>query len=136
MTDKVIPSFLTLPVELIYRILDNLDIFTILCSIFNVSTRINQIVDSYRQHKTTNTLQSLGNPLDPQTIYYLVNILQHDKTLRTLYLGYNAISDEGTQYLANVLHHNTSLTTLNLWGNGISSIGARHLANALQHNKV
>jgi hypothetical protein len=47
MSEKFVPDFLTLPVELVYRILDNLDEYTVLCSMRNVSTRINAIVNSY-----------------------------------------------------------------------------------------
>jgi hypothetical protein len=51
MTNKVIPSLLTLPVELIYRILDQLDVLNILLSMRNVCTRINTIVDDYHRDK-------------------------------------------------------------------------------------
>ena len=51
MSHKILPSLLTLPVELIYRILDNLDELTLICSMHNVSTRINQIVNSYHRYK-------------------------------------------------------------------------------------
>lgn len=51
MSEIFIPSFLTLPVELVYRILDNLDEFTILCSMRNVCKRINTIVETYYPYK-------------------------------------------------------------------------------------
>ncbi len=51
MSDKFISSLLTLPVNLVYHILDNLDEFTILCSMRNVSRRINAIVDSYHRYQ-------------------------------------------------------------------------------------
>ncbi len=50
MSDKMLPSSLflhTLPVEFIYRILDNLDDFTILTSLRNVFTRLNIVMDTY-----------------------------------------------------------------------------------------
>ncbi|CAF1357999.1 unnamed protein product [Rotaria sordida] len=136
MKDKAIHSFLTLPVELVYRILDKLDTFTILCSMLNVCTRINVIVDDYRQHPIINTLQSLGNQLDPQTIYYLANILRHDKKITKIRLGNSAISDIGTRYLANVLQYNTTLITLDIRYNKIGPAGAQYLANALSYNTV
>lgn len=51
MYDKYIPPLLKLPVELIYRILDNLNDLTILCSMRDVCSRINTIVDSYHQYQ-------------------------------------------------------------------------------------
>lgn len=42
-------SFLTLPVEIIYRILDNVDILTIEISVRNVCTRLKAITDTYRE---------------------------------------------------------------------------------------
>ncbi len=51
MSDNVILSLLTLPVELVYRILDNLDEVTILLSFRNVCTRLNIIVDTYYRYQ-------------------------------------------------------------------------------------
>jgi hypothetical protein len=51
MADPVTPSLLTLPVELVYRILDKLDVFTILCSMRDVCTHINTIIDTYHRYK-------------------------------------------------------------------------------------
>ncbi|CAF1602452.1 unnamed protein product [Rotaria sordida] len=86
------------------------------------------------ERPTTNTLQSLGNQLDPQTIYYLANILQYDKKITKIRLGNSAISDIGTQYLANVLQHNTTLVTFDIRYNKIGPAGAQYLANALLYN--
>ena len=48
------PLFLsTLPIELVYRILDNLDILTILFSLRNVCTRLNAITDTYHRYKVS-----------------------------------------------------------------------------------
>ncbi|CAF1528430.1 unnamed protein product, partial [Adineta steineri] len=47
MPKQSIASFLTLPVELVYRILDHQDDFTIICSMTNVCQRFNSIVNSY-----------------------------------------------------------------------------------------
>jgi hypothetical protein len=44
-------SLLTLPVETVYRILDNLDELTILCSVRDVCTRLNLITDTYHRYK-------------------------------------------------------------------------------------
>ncbi|CAF4233402.1 unnamed protein product, partial [Rotaria magnacalcarata] len=43
--------FSTLPVEFIYRILDNLDEFTILYSTRNVCARLNSITDTYHRYQ-------------------------------------------------------------------------------------
>jgi len=47
MTDNIIPSLHTLPVELIYRILDHLQPLDILISIQDVCIRFNAIIHTY-----------------------------------------------------------------------------------------
>ena len=65
MSENVSLSLVTLPVELVYRILDHLDNFSILVSARNICTRLNTIIDSYypyqvkfsqRFHKTLSFL--------------------------------------------------------------------------------
>jgi hypothetical protein len=51
MSDKVTPSLITLPIELVYRILDNLNGLTILFSVRNVCTRLNAIIDTYNERQ-------------------------------------------------------------------------------------
>lgn len=51
MSDQVTESFLTLPVELVYRVLDHLDEFTILTSTRDVCTRLNAITASYHRYQ-------------------------------------------------------------------------------------
>jgi hypothetical protein len=51
MSKKIILSLLTLPVELVYRILDKMDDWTMLCSMQNVCTQINTIVDTYHRYQ-------------------------------------------------------------------------------------
>ena len=51
MSNKINLTFLTLPVELVYRILDYLDDWSLICSIRNVSTRINRIIDNYHRYQ-------------------------------------------------------------------------------------
>ena len=46
-------SFLLLPVELFYRILDQLDEKTIFFSLSNVCTRVNAVINSYHRYKVT-----------------------------------------------------------------------------------
>jgi len=51
MSNRIIPSLVTLPVEIIYRILDHQTDFTIICSMRNVCQRLNRIVDSYHRYQ-------------------------------------------------------------------------------------
>jgi hypothetical protein len=51
MSNKITLSLLTLPVEIIYRILDHQSNFTIICSMRNVCQRLNKIVDSYDRYQ-------------------------------------------------------------------------------------
>ena len=54
LTNNQGPSpILALPVELVYRILDHLDDFTILCSTRNVCTRWNMITDTYHRYQVS-----------------------------------------------------------------------------------
>ena len=53
MSSKINLTFLTLPVELVYRILDHLDDWSLICSIRNVSTRINRIIDTYDRYRVS-----------------------------------------------------------------------------------
>jgi hypothetical protein len=45
------PSLLTLPVELVYRILDKLDELSILLSVQNVCVRLNTIANTYHRYQ-------------------------------------------------------------------------------------
>ncbi len=51
MSHSVTVSLSTLPVEIIYRILDYIDILTIEISLRNVCTRLKAITDAYRQYQ-------------------------------------------------------------------------------------
>ncbi|CAF1102759.1 unnamed protein product [Rotaria sordida] len=51
MASKVHSSFLALPVEIVYRILDNLEPKTILLSLRNVCERLNKIIDTYPRYQ-------------------------------------------------------------------------------------
>ena len=52
MTNKTLPlSLHTLPIELVYRILDNLNEKTIILSARNVCTRLNTIIDAYHRYQ-------------------------------------------------------------------------------------
>ncbi|CAF4420511.1 unnamed protein product [Rotaria socialis] len=100
--------FLALPVELVYRILDNLDQFTIFCSARNVCVRLNTITDTYHRYQAPTALN----------------------------LSSSQIGNKKAQLLADALRNNTTLTTLDLWENLIGETGAQHLADALRINTV
>jgi hypothetical protein len=51
MSNRITLSLLTLPVEIVYRILDHQNDFTIICSMRNVCQRLNKIVDSYHRYQ-------------------------------------------------------------------------------------
>jgi hypothetical protein len=51
MSGKFAPSLITLPVEFVYRILDQLDELTILISFRDVCTRLNEIIDTYTRYQ-------------------------------------------------------------------------------------
>jgi len=55
MSNSFIPFLLTLPVKLLYRILDNLDQLTILLSLRNVCIRVNTIIDTYHRYQVNFT---------------------------------------------------------------------------------
>ncbi|CAF1009129.1 unnamed protein product [Adineta steineri] len=134
MSNQNISTFLTLPVELVYRILDHQLDFTILCSMRNVCQRFNNIVDSYDRYQTLTTLDLESNEIRDIGAQHLTNVLRYNTTLTTLSLARNAIRDVGAQYLADGLQHSTTLTTLNLGCNQIGHVGAQYLNNALRHN--
>lgn len=59
----------SLPVELTYRILDNLDEITIFTSFYNVCTRLNSIINSYRRYHVKRNFVFSSNKKD---LYRLV----------------------------------------------------------------
>ncbi|CAF1448934.1 unnamed protein product [Adineta ricciae] len=44
-------TFSTLPVELVYRIMDHQDELTLFCSMQNISRRLNQILSTYERYR-------------------------------------------------------------------------------------
>ncbi|CAF0992246.1 unnamed protein product [Adineta steineri] len=128
-------SFQTLPVELFYRILDKLDILTIITSCRNVCTRLNAITDSYDRYQKIKTLDFHGNHIGYHEAYHLANALKNDKvTLTKLNLSNNSVGYQGTYYLAQILETNITLKILRLNRSSIGVAGAHFLANALKKN--
>ncbi|CAF1086309.1 unnamed protein product [Adineta steineri] len=120
MANQTVTNFLTLPVELVYRILDHQSDFTMLCSMRNATTTLNL----YNDRIGNVGAQSLGDALP------------HNTALTTLHLGCNLIGNVGAQSLGDGLRHNTTLTTLDLRNNHIRDIGAQSLSVALRYNTV
>ncbi|CAF0901591.1 unnamed protein product [Rotaria sordida] len=136
MCDKISASILTLPIELVYRILDNLNDLTILCSVRNVCTRLNAITDTYHRYQTLTTLEFRWHQLQEQEIQHLANVLIGNTTITTLNLYNTPIGDQGMQYLANALADNRAITTLNLYDARIGDQGMQYLADALANNRT
>ncbi len=80
MSNNMKSSLLTLPVELVYRILDNLNGRQIFFSLSNVCTRINAIIHSYQPYKVYFYFIAEINFSCPSTILYSKNIHIHQSS--------------------------------------------------------
>jgi len=85
------PSLSTLPIELVYRILDNLNLFDIVVSAYNVCTRLNSIIDSYHPYqvnlmctKSRGTLITTSTFISP--LIDLPNFTQCQQNTRSSFL--------------------------------------------------
>jgi hypothetical protein len=74
MSDNIIPSFITLSVELVYRILDKMDGCTMLCSMQSVCTRIDTILHTYHRYQVNFFFNLMSH------LYHLESII-HSYTL-------------------------------------------------------
>lgn len=117
-------SLHTLPVEIVYNILDQMDKSTILLSLRNVCLRLNTIIDTYQPYQSFNTTE----------------------------LSYDRFSDEKLQHLADVIMTNTvrqkyscclfyifilqTLTALTLLTTETGDRGMQFISKAIQNNKV
>ncbi|CAF4078196.1 unnamed protein product [Rotaria magnacalcarata] len=108
MSEKVSWSLLTLPIDIIYRILYQIDNFTIFCSIRGVCARVNAILVTYYRYQNLTTL-----------------VLKHYR-----------IGNEDVQRLSTALKNDTTLTILSLNDNGVEALGTQYLADALPNNKL
>ncbi|CAF1108559.1 unnamed protein product [Adineta steineri] len=134
MSSKTILSLHTLPVEMVYRILDNLNPSTIFWSMETVCQRLNAILDSYDRYKAFDTLKLRSSRISDVQLQHIANALQYNKTIAKLDLSRNKIGDTEVKYIANALRHNRTLRSLDLIEAGISDEGAHSLAIALKHN--
>ncbi|CAF3354517.1 unnamed protein product [Rotaria socialis] len=164
MTHQDCTFLLTLPVELVHMIFDNLSDFTIICSFRQVCTRLNMIMDTYPPYQKLAAIRANTPPIDYGEVQHLINALKHNtalakvilsghcigvdgakrfadilrinKTIITLDLICAEINEEGAKHLAFPLLDNTTLTTLDLSSNAIRNSGAYHLACALRKNST
>ncbi|CAF1007168.1 unnamed protein product [Rotaria sordida] len=136
MADNITRSLHTLPVDLVYHILDKLDRLTILLSLRNVCTSLNTIIDTYHQYKTLSNLTLRSNDIGSNGAQYLAEALQNTTTLTMLNLESSNIDSVAAQYLAQGLQNNTTLTELNLHYNKFGDEGLEYLSRAFQNNTV
>ncbi|CAF1461499.1 unnamed protein product [Adineta ricciae] len=127
-------TFSTLPVEIVYRIMDHQNDETLFCSMQNISRRLNQILSTYERYRTLTELSLYWNGIGTKGAQHIANALRTNTTLTTLNLGYNRLGDGGAQHIADALGTNTTLATLILLDNGIGAEGAKHIADALRTN--
>ena len=93
MSKFVMLSFLTLPVELVYRILDHIDDITLFCSIRDVCTRFNTIIDTYHRYQVNfNVIEIIDRVL-----------FRFIKTITTLILNRRQSDLVRDRFFANIL---------------------------------
>jgi hypothetical protein len=108
MSEKVIWSFIALPVELVYRILDHVDDVTLFCSALNVCTRLNTIINNYRRYQVNSDVFKL---IDLIFSHKIVHFIQ---TVTTLILNRKQSHLIGEEFLLHTLQQN-EVITLNLF---------------------
>jgi hypothetical protein len=140
------PSLHILPIELVYRILDNLDELTILLTCRNVCTKLNVITDTYYRYPVLLLLL--------WSLIFIVFEASFFSDFSTFIVSFApdykeiAFIDYSILYLAASYQWRTmssfllssyftqTFTILDLTDNKIGSQGAEHLPNALLENKV
>jgi hypothetical protein len=140
------PSLHILPIELVYRILDNLDELTILLTCRNVCTKLNVITDTYYRYPVLLLLL--------WSLIFIVFEASFFSDFSTFIVSFApdykeiAVIDYSILYLAASYQWRTmssfllssyftqTFTILDLTDNKIGSQGAEHLAHALLQNKV
>jgi len=96
-------SLHTLPVEMVYRIFDNLNKKTILLSCYNVCTRLNQILYTYQRYQVI-----FGFIIKYISLLNFIKlfILYLPQRFTTLDLSGERIGPQGMEHLADALKHN------------------------------
>ncbi|UJR11084.1 hypothetical protein I4U23_015266 [Adineta vaga] len=136
MSKRVPPSLHTLPIELIYRILDHLNEFSILLSARNVCVRLNAIIETYQPYQIFTILDLKHRSLNNDLFKCLIRSLQTNTTITTLELSGHHLNDEIARELGYVLQRNKTLTKLNCGENRISTEGLRFFIMGLKNNTV
>ena len=95
-------SLPTLPIELVYRIFDNLPAIEILYSLWNVSTRLNAIINSYRPYQVKLYFTFAINVLSLEANQYLLIFSSFNRIVRfnkkmVLFYRFNAIRKDRKQ---------------------------------------
>ncbi|CAF1597528.1 unnamed protein product [Adineta ricciae] len=132
-------TFSTLPVELVYRIMDHQNELTLFCSMHNICRRLNKILSTYERYRDPVKF-SIGSdrirwdPVGSEHGFVRPGYITFLQTLTTLHLSGTGIGDEGAQRIADALQTNTALTTLDLSWNEIRDEGAQQIADALRTN--
>ncbi|CAF0824377.1 unnamed protein product [Adineta steineri] len=140
MANQTIANFLTLPVELVYRILDHQSDFTLILTTLKVGFKCIRAIgaqslgDALQHNTALTTIDLWYNKIGHLGAQCLCNALQRNTTLTTLHLGYNKIGIVGAQIIGIALQHNRTLATLELSFNEIGDVGGQCLGSGLQHN--
>ncbi|UJR30151.1 hypothetical protein I4U23_017691 [Adineta vaga] len=124
-------TFLTLPIELVYRIMDHQSDFTLFCSMQNVCRRFNQILNTYHRYLELTKLDLCSKQIGDQGAQHIGYGLRTNTTLTALDLGENQMGDQGAQHIGDALRMNTTLTQLILWNNQIADERREQLRNCL-----
>jgi hypothetical protein len=101
--NNITSSLLTLPVELVYRILDNLDQLSILLSLRNVCVRLNTITDTYYRYQVnfSFTFKSDHN-------HHLRNIIYFNSESYFLLFSLQNSAVDQTEYPLHAVEHNNT----------------------------
>ncbi|CAF0999026.1 unnamed protein product [Adineta steineri] len=146
MANQTVATFLTLPVELFYRILDHQSDLTILCTMRNALITLNlgysqfedagaqRLAEGLRRNTILTTLTLECNKIGKIGAQHLADALRYNMALTTLKIRCNRIDDVGAQHFGDTLQYNMILTTLDVASNKIGHIGTQHLADGLRHN--
>lgn len=97
MSENFNANLQTLPVDLLYLLLDNLTVGDIYCSMWNVSRRINTIIASYRRYRVRFL----------RTHPHICLIMSLFKTSSGLAIKGAKMTTEKAYYLGNLLYNNT-----------------------------
>ncbi|CAF1666064.1 unnamed protein product, partial [Adineta ricciae] len=79
MSKTVVPSLLTIPIEIVYRILDQMTPKNIMKSLREVCQRLNKIIDTYPPYKKFDRVFLKAGEMDPERFAPLANALKFNK---------------------------------------------------------